>query len=178
MFIILCRFDDPYRKGRSSFKDAKVENLINPAFLSIFDDMFYRLPFPTALALESVLKKNPVILGSNAEFLASIRNELNEPRVRADVFNGWKKYLKDRQPAGAAAVVYASHQDRCSSPPPVPGQAVGGRVSGSTGEGSDGGDESGLNTPQHPTWHLGLIIPDDLSCLTSGWLDRPMTCRA
>ena len=168
MFIILCRFDDPYRKGKSSFKDAKVENLINPAFLSIFDDMFYRLPFPTALALESVLKKNPVILGSNAEFLASIRNELNEPRARADFLNGWKK---DRQPAGAAAVVYASHQDRCRSPPPVPGQAGGGGGSGSMGGGGDNGDadeHSGLNTPQHPTWHLGLIIPDDLSCLTSG----------
>ena len=125
MFIILCRFDDAYRKGKSSFRDAKAETLINPTFLSIFDDMFYRLPFPTSIGLESVLKKNPVVQAGNAEFLASIRNELNEPRARADFFNGWKKYLKDRQPAGAA-VVYASHQDRCSSPPPVPGQAVGG----------------------------------------------------
>ena len=168
MFIILCRFDDAYRKGKRSFRDAKAETLINPTFLSIFDDMFYRLPFPTSLGLESVLKKNPVVQAGNAEFLASIRNELNEPRARTDFYNGFIKYLRDRRPTGPAAIVYASLDDRCSSPPP--GQAGGEGGAGSTGGGGNNGgaDESGLNTPQHPTWHLGLIIPDDLSCLTSG----------
>ena len=131
--------------------------------------MFYRLPFPTSIGLESVLKKNPVVQAGNAEFLASIRIELNEPRARIDFVNGFKNYLKDRRPTGPAAIVYASLDDRCSSPPP--GQAVGEGGSGSMGGGGDnGGDngDSGLNTPQHPTWHLGLIIPDDLSCLTSG----------
>ena len=93
MIIILCRFDGPYRKGKSSFKDAKTETLINPPFLAIFDDIFYRLPFPSALELEALLKKHPIILGSNAGFLASLRAELDVPRARAYFVNGWQKYI-------------------------------------------------------------------------------------
>ena len=93
MIIILCRFDGPYRKGKSSFKDAKTETLINPPFLAIFDDIFYRLQFPSAPELEALLKKHPIILGSNAGFLASIRAELDVPRARAYFVNGWQKYI-------------------------------------------------------------------------------------
>ena len=57
MIIILCRFEGPYRKGKSSFRDATPETLINPTFLAIFDDLFYRLPFQNAAVLETVLKK-------------------------------------------------------------------------------------------------------------------------
>jgi len=170
MIIILCRFDGLRRKGGSKYPRAI--SLINPDFLSIFDDMFYRLPFPHGLHLEQLLKKSPLIQAKDLEFRSSVRAELDLPRACADFASGFKAYLKSRSPATAATIVYASFTDRNRSPTPPPGTgAVRGSDDGEEEGGQRGGQEGdeeekeGPHTPQHPMWHLGL-------------LDLRMTCRA
>ncbi len=120
----MCRFDGQYRKGASQRPHPVL--FINETSLAIFDDMFYRLPFPSASQLEQVLKKNPVIQARNAEYLASRRVELGEERAKQDFASGWKAYLLKRSlevSAPAAKIVYASWQDRNRSPSPVPDTA-------------------------------------------------------
>jgi hypothetical protein len=93
--------------------------LINPKFLGIFDDMFYRLPFPNALELERILKRSDLILAGNAEFLSSIREDLDEERALGDFERGWKKYLAERVlPSAKTKIVYSSFAERNRSPTP------------------------------------------------------------
>jgi hypothetical protein len=163
LIIILCRFDGLRRKGGSKF--PRGISLINPDFLSIFDDMFYRLPFPHALHLEQLLKKSPLIQAKDLEFRSSVRAELDLPRAWADFASGFKAYLKNRSPATAATIVYASFTDRNRSPTPPPGSgAVRGSDEGGEGDGEEEDEEEGdeeekegPHTPQHPMWHLGLL---------------------
>jgi hypothetical protein len=105
--IILCRFEGQYSKGDRKGPEPLL--LINPKFLGIFDDMFYRLPFPNALELERILKRSDLILAGNAEFLSSIREDLDEERALGDFERGWKKYLAERVlPSAKAKIVYSS----------------------------------------------------------------------
>ncbi len=129
--IILCRYDGPYNKGDR--KGPQPLLLINPKFFGIFDDMFYRLPFPTALELERLLKRNEVILAGNAEFLSSMRAKLEEERALGDFERGWKNYLAERLPPSARTkiVYYSSFAERNRSPTP--------ETDGATATGSAGG---------------------------------------
>jgi hypothetical protein len=96
MTIILCRFEGPYRQGDQ--RGPHQHRLINPTFLRIFDDMLYRLPFPNALHLERILKRNEVLLAGNAEFLSSIRSELHDDRALVDFERGWKRFWRNSCP--------------------------------------------------------------------------------
>ena len=142
MIIILCRFDGLRRKGGSKF--PRGVTLINPEFLSIFDDMFYRLPFPHGQQLEQLLKKNPLILAKDREYRSSVRAELEEPRAFADFASCFKAYLKNRSPATAATsqIVFSSFADRCRTPPPDSGSG-GGSAGGMSAQGESDGEEKG-----------------------------------
>ena len=145
MIIILCRFDGLRRKGGSKF--PRGVTLINADFLSIFDDMFYRLPFPNGQQLEQLLKRNPIILAKDQEYRSSVRGELDEPRAFADFWRGFKAYLKNRSPVSAAKsrIVFSSFADRCHTPPPETGSGGGSAVGTSNGEenGEGDGEENG-----------------------------------
>ncbi len=82
MTIILYRFKGPYHQG--DLRDPQPYLLINPTFLRILDDMFYRVLFSKALQLELLLKKNALFNAANAEFLASIREKLDDSRAVVD----------------------------------------------------------------------------------------------
>ena len=158
MTIILCRYEGPYRQGDR--KGPEPVRLINPKFLGIFDDMFYRLPFPNALELERILKRSDLILAGNAEFLSSIRAELDEERALGDFERGWKKYLAERVvPSAKAKIVYSSFAERNRSPTPETDGATGSAGGGGAGEADDGESAEGLLPPTHaPVWHVGSII--------------------
>ena len=94
--------------------------------------MFYRLPFPNALELERILKRSDLILAGNAEFLSSIRADLDEERALGDFERGWKKYLAERVvPSAKAKIVYSSFAERNRSPTP--------ETDGATGSAGGGG---------------------------------------
>ncbi len=156
--IILCRYDGPYSKGDR--KGHQPLRLINSKFLGIFDDMFYRLPFPNALELERMLKRNEVILAGNEEFLSSMRAELDEERALGDFERGWKKYLAERVPPSAKTkIVYSSFAERNRSLTPETDGATGSAGGGGAGEAANEESAEGLLPPMHdPVWHLGSII--------------------
>jgi hypothetical protein len=138
MTIILCRFESLYHQGER--RGPHPHLLINPTFLRkvrIFDYMCYRLPFTNALQLERMLKRNELLLEGNAEFLSSIRSDIDNNRALVEFERGWKKFLAERLPPIAKTkIVYSSFADRNRSPSPEPiqtddvesatGSAVGG----------------------------------------------------
>ncbi len=124
MTIILCRYKGPYSKGDR--KGPQPLLLIKSKFLGIFDDIFYRLPFPNALELERLLKRSEVILAGNGVFLSSIRAELDEERALGDFERGWKKYLAERVlPSAKTKILYSSFAERNRSPTPETDGATG-----------------------------------------------------
>ena len=129
------------RKGGSKF--PRGITLINSEFISIFDDMFYRLPFPNDQQLEQLLKRNPIILAKDQEYRSSLRAELIVPRAFADFADGFKAYLKSQSPAIStkSQIVFSSFSDRCRTPPPETG--AGGGSAGGTSEGEEHGNDDG-----------------------------------
>jgi hypothetical protein len=92
---IMRRFPNPQRKD--SKNPPVPSKLIHLPFLAVFDDMFYRLSFDSTSQLESLIKKDRNHESQMAEIVQTIP-DLNNPRVVQDFADGWKKYLRERQP--------------------------------------------------------------------------------
>jgi hypothetical protein len=67
--------------------------LLNPISLQVFDDMFFRLPFPDIQRMDKLLEIKNVV-GEIAEFLRDMRSDFQDPRIMSDFRDGWLGYLQ------------------------------------------------------------------------------------
>ena len=67
--------------------------LLNPVSLQVFDDMFFRLPFPDIQRMDKLLERKQVV-GEIAQFLKDMRSDFEDPRVMTDFRDGWMAFLQ------------------------------------------------------------------------------------
>ena len=66
--------------------------LLNKDSLQVFDDMFFRLPFPDIQRMDKLLERKNLV-GEIAQFLKDIRSDFDDPRILTDFRDGWMAYL-------------------------------------------------------------------------------------
>ena len=117
-------------------------NVINPAVLSLLDNMFYRLPFPNQEELDRLIKADNCDSESAMQgFRTGLRADLDKPHAMRDFERGWDKYWKETGSKGASQKKQAkSFEDKTKSPSPQP-EGSDGSDAGRNGSGSDGGED-------------------------------------
>ena len=119
-------------------------NVINPAVLSLLDNMFYRLPFPNQDELDRLIKADNCETAMH-DFRTGLRMDLDKPRAMQDFEKGWDKYWRETGSKGASEQKLAkSFQDKTKSPSPEPGGSGNGEGGSDSGSGSDK-DEAAAN---------------------------------
>ena len=122
-------------------------NVINPDVLSLLDNLFYRLPFPSLDDLEKLIKADN---GESAmhEFRTGLRANLDEPRALKDFERGWERYWKETGSQSASQHEQPkSFQSRTKSPSPVP-EGSGNSEGGSDGDSGADDDAAAANASQ------------------------------
>jgi hypothetical protein len=130
--------------------------VINAEVLSCLDDMFYRLPFPSQLELEKLIKDAQGVT-QMSDFRAEIRQDLNEPRALKDFESGWDKYwneTKSQKRATSKGQPSKSIRDRIRKATPA-------TLEDTSGDGGDGenGEDRSLSQPDKVPRRLSLLLP-------------------
>jgi hypothetical protein len=127
--------------------------VINAEVLSCLDDMFYRLPFPTQMELEKLIKDAQGVT-QMSDFRAEIREDLNEPRALKDFESGWDKYwneTKSQKRATSKGQQSKSIRDRIRKATPA-------TLEDTPGDGENGEDRSSSQPDKVPRL-LSLLLP-------------------
>ncbi len=108
-------------------------NVINPAVLSLLDNLFYRLPFPNQEELDRLIKADNCDAAMQ-DFRTGLRADLDKPRAMQDLERGWDKYWKETGNKAASQQKPAKSFQESPSPEP---EGSDGRGDSDNGSGSD-----------------------------------------
>ena len=115
--------------------------------------MFYRLPFPSQMDLEKLIKDAQGVT-QMSDFRAEIREDLNEPRALKDFESGWDKYwneTKSQKRATSKGQQSKSIRDRIRKATPA-------TLEDTPGDGENGEDRSSSQPDKVPRL-LSLLLP-------------------